>query len=72
MAAISLKIFLGQSLSNQYADLKSAGVFIRKGGRSYKDKHESYTFLGSDFTVYKRSGVVVNILMDCAKVPPLA
>lgn len=72
MAAATLKIFLGQDLATQYADLKSAGVLKKKTDDNYRDKYEKYTFLTADFTVTKKSGVVTQIQMDCAKVPALA
>lgn len=72
MAAATLKIFLGQDLATQYADLKTAGVLKGRADDNYRDKYERYTFLTADFTVKKKSGVVTQIQMDCAKTPPLA
>jgi hypothetical protein len=72
MAAATLKIFLEQNLATQYVDLKTAGVLKAKDSDNYRDKEERYTFLTANFTVKKKSGVVTEIQMDCAKVPALA
>lgn len=72
MAAATLKIFLEQDLATQYADLKAAGVLVKKTDDSYRDKQERYTFLTANFTVYKKSGVVQRIEIDTLKVPTLA
>lgn len=72
MAVTTLKAFIQQSLTLQYADLKSAGVLKKKDEDNYKERSERYTFLGSEFVVYKKSGVVTKILMDCALIPTLA
>lgn len=72
MAAATIKLFLGQNLATQYADLKSAGVLKRKESLNYRDKSEVYTFLGAGFIVQKKSGVVVSISIDNSKIPALA
>lgn len=72
MAAATLKDFLGQNLSTQYADLQTAGVLVNKDADNYQDRYERYTFLTANFTVKKKSGVVTSIQIDCAKVPALA
>lgn len=69
--ATTLKAFILQDLPTQYADLLSDGVLVRKESRNYRDKSENYTFLGSEFIVEKKSGVVQKVLIDCALVPPL-
>lgn len=72
MAAATLKIFITQTLTQQYSDLTTAGVRVRKEDRNYKDKSEVYTFLGAQMTVEKRSGAPVKISIDCAMVPAMA
>lgn len=71
MAAATLKIFIGQSVTTQYADLKSAGVLKSKDDQNYRDKSEVYTFLTATMIVLKKSGKPVQILIDCTKVPPM-
>ena len=71
MAAGTLKIFITQTLTEQYSDLRTAGVLVRKASRNYRDKIEVYTFLTATITVEKASGVPVKVLVDCTKVPPM-
>lgn len=71
MAAATLKIFIGQSVVTQYADLKSAGVLKSKEDLNYRDKWEIYTFLTATIKVLKKSGKPVQVLIDCTKVPAM-
>lgn len=71
MAAATIKLFLGQALATQYADLKSAGVLKKKDGSNYRDTTETYTFLTADFMVQKKSGKVISIFIITTKIPAL-
>lgn len=71
MPAGTLKIFIGQVLTAQYSDLKTAGAFVRKGRRNYKESFEIYTYLTAQFVVELRSGLPTKISIDCTKVPPM-
>lgn len=72
MAAATINLFLGQSVETQYADLKSAGVLVNKGGESYNSKTETYTFLTATFYVELRNGVPQRVYIETTKVPALA